>query len=88
MPRSPRCSQSSRDQVDIRYSDHARRQMAKRAVTEVDVELALRHPIGQPTPGEPGTIWIRGFAVGGRILKVCVRTDDHEYVITVAWADE
>jgi hypothetical protein len=62
--------------------------MAKRAVTETDVEQALRHRIGQPSPGEPGTIWIRGFAVAGRTLKVCVRTADQGYVITAAWSDE
>ena len=61
--------------------------MVKRAVTDADLEQALRHRVGNPTPGEPGTIWIRGVAVGGRILKVCVRTTDHDFVITVAWPD-
>jgi hypothetical protein len=61
--------------------------MEKRAVSETDVEMALRRRAGPPTPGEPGTIWIRGVAVGGRILKVCVRTANQQYVITVAWAD-
>jgi hypothetical protein len=70
---------------DLTYSKHARERMAEREVTEADVEAALAHPIGAPGPGEPGTVWIRGYAVGGRILKVCVRADDHSYVITVAW---
>lgn len=43
--------------------------------------------IGHPNPGEPGTIWIRGYAAGGRVLKVCVRTADQEYVVTAAWPD-
>jgi len=62
--------------------------MAKRAVTEADVDRALRQRIGQPGPGAPGTLWIKGFAVGGRILKVCVPIADQDFVITVAWPDE
>jgi len=59
--------------------------MAKRVITEQDVESALRRRVGNPEPGEPGTIWLRGYAAGGRILKVCVPMDDQEYVITAAW---
>ena len=69
------------------YSAHARRRMQSRAITETDVEQALNRRIGHPSPGEPGTVWIRGFAGGGRILKVCVRTADHGYVVTAAWPD-
>jgi hypothetical protein len=61
--------------------------MAKRAITEEDVERALRQRLGQPGPGQPGTMWIRGFAIGGRILKVCVRTADQNFVVTAAWPD-
>lgn len=61
--------------------------MAKRGILEEDVELALRHPVGDPDPGQPGSIWIRGHAVGGRILKVCVRIAEQDYVITTAWPD-
>lgn len=59
--------------------------MAERGITERDVETALQRPIGQPEPGEPGTIWIRGYAAGSRILKVCVPTTDQDFVITTAW---
>jgi len=62
--------------------------MARRAISERDVELALRRRAGAPGPGEPGTIWIRGLAVGGRMLKVCVNTADQTYVVTAAWPDE
>lgn len=62
--------------------------MAKRAITEQDVEMALRLRIGMPTPGQPGTIWVWGVAVGGRTLKVCVPTADQTFVITAAWPDE
>ena len=71
----------------IRYSRHAREQMLLRGVSEADVEQALTHPHGPPEAGQPGTVWIRGFAVGGRILKVAVRALDREFVITVAWPD-
>lgn len=59
--------------------------MAERGITEKDVEAALSRRVGQPSPGQPGTIWIRGYAAGSRILKVCVPTTDHAYVITAAW---
>ena len=72
----------------LQYSSHARRQMLKRNILEADVERALRAQIGNPSPGEPGTIWIKGYAAGGRILKVCVRTNDQEFVITAAWPDD
>lgn len=68
-----------------RYSGHAKQQMQARGVTEQDVELALVHPQGAPLPGQPGSVWIRGYVTEGRILKVCVRATDHNYVITAAW---
>jgi hypothetical protein len=61
--------------------------MQRRGISEQDVEAALRRRRGAPTPGEPGTLWVWGFAAGGRILKVCVQTADQEYVITAAWPD-
>jgi hypothetical protein len=61
--------------------------MAKRAISEEDVERALRMRIRDPTPGEPGTLWVWGHAAGGRTLKVCVRTTDQDFVITAAWPD-
>jgi hypothetical protein len=73
--------------VNLRYSSHARKQMAKRAISEQDVESALRRKSGNPTPGQPGTIWIWGIAAGGRRLKVCVPTADQEFVISTAWPD-
>jgi hypothetical protein len=71
--------------MSLRYSKHAREQMELRGVTEPDVEQAIAHPIGAPEAGQPGTLWIRGFAVGGRILKVNVPALDRDFVITVAW---
>ena len=69
----------------ISYSRHALAQMRRRLITQDDVESALRRPIGEPEPGQPGTIWIRGIAAGGRMLRVCVPVGDRYYVITAAW---
>jgi hypothetical protein len=69
----------------VRYSKHAREKMAERGISEEDVESALSRPSGNPTPGQPGTIWLWGYAAGSRILKVCVPMADHEFVITAAW---
>jgi hypothetical protein len=59
--------------------------MRERGITLDDVEQALHQRIGTPSAGQPGSAWIRGHAVGGRILKVCVSTTDHDFVITAAW---
>lgn len=61
--------------------------MDHRQITTDDVEWALKRRVGDPSPGEPGTVWIHGLACGGRELKVCVPVDDLETIITVAWPD-
>lgn len=71
--------------MPLRYSQHARDRMAERGITEIDVETALRQPIGNPLPGQLGSIVIRGYAPGGRILNVCVRATDQDFVVTVYW---
>jgi hypothetical protein len=71
----------------IRYDEHARDRMAERGVTEEDVRQALNRRIRE-TPGPPGKIWIWGHATRGRVLKVGVRPDDRQLVITVAWPDQ
>jgi Domain of unknown function (DUF4258) len=71
--------------VALEYSSHAMKRMKARRITPADVDWAPRHPVGNPALGETGSVWIEGHAVGGRILKVCVAVDDHEYVITAAW---
>lgn len=71
----------------LRYSRHARERMLERGITENDVKFALSHPIGDPLPGRPGSIYIKGHATGGMIIKVCVRTTDKEYIITVVRED-
>jgi Domain of unknown function (DUF4258) len=73
--------------VQMEYSQHAKRQMRRRGITEQDVDWALKRPCGN-RPGEPGTVWLRGFAAGGRILEVCVRLPERRFITTIAWVDE
>jgi hypothetical protein len=57
--------------------------MAQRQITEEQVELILRRPIGDPFPGSrPDTLVYRG-RLGGRGLKVVVDSVDIERVVTV-----
>jgi hypothetical protein len=70
----------------ITYSAHARKRMQERGITEEDVENALRRQTGN-RPGEPGTMWIEGFAVGSRILSVCVTLPSRRHVTTAAWLE-
>jgi Domain of unknown function (DUF4258) len=70
--------------VTLRFTDHALRTMAARAITEHDVDMALRHTIGN-RPGQPGKIVIQGHAPGGRILNVCVPVADQELIVTAYW---
>jgi hypothetical protein len=73
--------------MQMEYSQHAERRMYARGISKDDVAWALKRPCGD-RPGEPGTVWIEGWASGGRILAVCVTLPDRQFVITVAWADE
>jgi hypothetical protein len=61
--------------------------MAERQITREDIESALSHETRR-TPGQPGTIWVWGTSLTGRILKVCLSAYDEKRVITVAWPDE
>jgi hypothetical protein len=73
--------------VDI--TKHGRDRLAQRGISVQELEYALTHQIpGRRSPGLPGSIWVCGYATGGRILKVCVATDDEDRVITAAWPDE
>jgi len=71
--------------VELNVSAHARKRLLERGITEHDLTSALSRRIGAPGPGEPGTLWIRGYAAGGRILRVCVDAADQTRIITAAW---
>lgn len=73
--------------MPVEITSHARGRMADRRVTEEDIHSALRREFHR-SAGQPGTVWIHGHALGGRVLKVCVEIgDDLMRVITVAWRD-
>jgi len=62
--------------------------MAEREITEEQVKLILRRPIGAPQPGNrPDTLELRGM-LGNRTLKVWVDSVDVERVVSLAWKDE
>lgn len=70
----------------VRFSRHARDRMAARDITESDVEAALARQLRQE-PGESGSIWVFGHGADGSVVKVCVSSDDRQWVITVARPD-
>lgn len=69
----------------LTLTQHARDRLLQRGITADQVIYALSHRIGDLWPGQVGSIWVLGRTVGGRILKVCVATDDHDRVITAVW---
>lgn len=66
----------------MEYSDHARRRMARRRITEADVTAALRRKMRQPAPGDNGNMVVFGYAPNQRILKV-VLSPDMKTVVSV-----
>jgi hypothetical protein len=72
----------------LRLSDHSKREMARRVISALDVEQALANPsITYPSADDPTVLVVLGEVRSGRPLKVVVRVDDPEYVITAAWRD-
>jgi hypothetical protein len=59
----------------LEYSDHALQRMAERHITPDEVESALRHATGPPTPGDNGNLVVFGYAPGQRILKIVLSAD-------------
>jgi hypothetical protein len=70
--------------MPIRLARHAEQRMALRGITRSDIECALAH-IQTTYPGNPGTLVVKGVAPNGDILKVFVRANDHNYVISAMW---
>lgn len=65
---------------------HGEERLRQRGITRADVENALNHPL-RVTPGQLGSKWVHGYDTGGRILKVCISTNDENTVITAARPD-
>ncbi len=75
--------------MTLRFSGHAKRRMASRRITAEEIADALAvpettHP-ARDNPNEATVVF--GRTSSGRRLKVIVRVDDNEYVITVADRD-
>ncbi len=66
------------------YSQHAREQMAKRNITEADVETTLAHPYYQAVSRSSGNTVIFGH-VGGRHLAVVVVPGWHPPHAVTVW---
>ena len=68
----------------IEYSRHAREQMAEREITENQVELCLTDPDRIEADDLPDRIrYLRCVPGHSRPLKVVVRIEQRNYVITV-----
>jgi len=71
--------------MPLQWTRHSLERLAQRGITKEDVEYAINHPNGNKTPGQMGSVWVYGHTGSGRILKVCVATDDPTRVITAVW---
>ncbi len=71
-------------------SVHALRQMQRRQISREEVEQALGNPgaVRYASGEDPSATVVRSESEAGRRLKVVVRTDDHDYIITVAGISE
>jgi hypothetical protein len=72
----------------VRLTAHVRQRMTQRGITEADVVSALSKRMGGPQSGNrPSTMAIRGYATGGRLLKVIVSAADEDVIVTAFWED-
>lgn len=73
--------------MELLLTKHAEERLAERNILPADLKAAFQNKV-RTTAGEPGTVWVHGYA-GGRILKVCVPAvdvlSDQVVVITAAW---
>ncbi|MFI7332302.1 DUF4258 domain-containing protein [Micromonospora aurantiaca (nom. illeg.)] len=65
---------------------HGEERLRQRGITREDVESALNRP-HRVKPGQLGSKWVYGYDTEGRILKVCISTNDENTVITAARPD-
>lgn len=63
---------------------HAEERMAQRGITEADVRVAWSNQ-NEDQPGDWGSVWVCGWAPGGRRLKMCVTLPNRDKMITAAW---
>lgn len=67
---------------------HVKQRCIERGITEEQVIYAVNHKIRRAPSGQFGSFYIYGYVPDGRILKVCLATDDPSRVITAMWPTE
>jgi hypothetical protein len=72
--------------VTLRFTNHARRRLAERGVSEEQIQAVMRRPLSGPDPGSrPDTVVFSGHAEGVGMLKVVVDAVDRDLVVSVFW---
>ena len=75
-----------------RLSDHARRRMRQRGVTESDLDEALDHQVTSWDDPNKGSIVITGRTASNRVLKIFVAgslpAQEPYRIKSLAWRDE
>lgn len=66
-------------------TEHTKKRMRERGITKQDIDMAWNRKVEEsPLPGKNGTLVYRGYAVGGRIIKIVVNKVENVYeVVTV-----
>ena len=64
-------------------SEHARRRMRERGITEEEVAEALRDVFAETSAGTWSRVNVWGRTCTGRILRITTYGDDRAYVVTV-----
>ena len=68
----------------LRFTDHARRRMVQRGITEGDVSRVVNLR-SQVSPGDNGAVIYGGYTEAARFLNVCCLFVDGDTVIKSAW---
>jgi hypothetical protein len=72
----------------LRLTRHVRQRCIERDITEEQVIYAVNHKIRRAPSGQFESFYVYGYVPDGRILKVCLATDDPSRVITAMWPHE
>lgn len=65
-------------------TQHVQDRMLQRGITEQDLRMAWWNQY-EDRPGDYGSVWVCGWAPGGRILKMCVTLPNRDTLITAVW---
>jgi hypothetical protein len=71
----------------MKLTDHVRKRMSERGITEANIRSVLNAPLGDPMPGQsPGSVVLEGLVGANRCLKVVCSSLDPVVIITAYWA--